>query len=174
MGRPDRGREFLVIVRDRRCGRLGSALAVAVAAAGLVLAAGPAYAPEREQPEKVRIDTVVWNSEAQVFELSHRLMFGSAVGGDAAGFVLITRAELVGVGTIGPVETPVVLRDVDGGGVRRTDGVVLLYSSLPGGSAGGPVEVVVTTQLVNPGGRAVHEATVRRLMTLGTTSVEPG
>ena len=159
-------------MRDRMCGRLGSALAVA--AAGLVLAAGPAYAPEREKPEKITIDTVIWNSQAQVFEVSHRLLFGTAVGGDAAGFVLITRAELVGVGTIGPVEPPVVLRDVDGGGVRRTDGVVLLYSSLPGGSSGGPVEVVVTTQLINPGGRPVHEATVRRLLTLGVTSAEPG
>ena len=140
------------------------AVKVAIIASVLVVVvARPAFAPQPVKPEKLTIDTVTWNSQARSFEISYSLVFGAAVAGDAAGFGLGTSAVVVGVTTVGPVDSAVVFMDPDERGVRRADGVVLLYSSLPGGGADGsatdPVEVLVTSQLINPGGRLVTEAT---------------
>lgn len=139
------------------------AFALMAATACLVLAATPAWAPQPQKPEKLVIDSIRWNSAIQAFEISHRLAFGPAVGAGAAGFELVTILHVVGVSRIGPVATPVVLRDPDDRGLRRTDGVVLLYFSLPGesvdSSLSSPVQVLVTTDLVNPGGQPVAQAT---------------
>jgi hypothetical protein len=120
-----------------------------------------AYAPQREKPEKISIDNVQWNSQAQGFLVELSALFGLGTAGDNAEFTLRTVVEIAdgGGNPIDVVEQSalVVTRE---GSVPDADGFVSLAPQLIAwdrlaGTFAGPALVTVSSELRNPAARSI-------------------
>jgi len=136
-----------------------------VAALVMAVAVPRLYAPQREKPEKISIDNVTWNSQAQGFLVELSALFGIATAGENAGFSLSTLAvifDLDGnqIDVLGPQVDPVVSRDGTPGDGEHF--VSLVPPFVPCGSCAEiDDEVIVTfvTDVLNPASETIATAT---------------
>jgi hypothetical protein len=141
------------------------AMACMVATLVVVVAVPPLYAPQRDKPEKISIDNVTWNSQAQGFLVELSALFGIATAGENAGFSLSTLAmifDLDGnqIDVLGPQVDPVISRDGTPGDGEHF--VSLVPPFVPcGRCAEINDEVLVTfvTDVLNPAGETSATAT---------------
>jgi hypothetical protein len=119
--------------------------------------------PQREKPEKISIDNVTWNSQAQAFDISLSSTFGAATAGDSAGFTVATTMKVGNVATL-KIETPVQKADPNAPG--GNDPVRLVPQRIAwdrnAGAFFGAADVTTNVELRNPSGESIGDGATTR------------
>jgi hypothetical protein len=146
----------------------GRAVAIAGLSATLVMAVwvSPGWAPQRNKPEKLSIDAVIWNSQSQGFLVEVSTLFGIAEAGESAEFTLetvlaISDAYGTLLDVLGPQVGPVSSRDGSTGDGAQFVSLLSQLVLWPASGAFVGTDVVVTALVVvrNPAGEAITTAT---------------
>lgn len=113
--------------------------------------------PAPQKPEKIKAGPVLWDGGQQAFVVPTSLMFGLATAGEAAGFSLRTKIDVLDpnfaeVAGLGPQVDPVEWRE---GSEPDENGFVdLVAPTIPwdrnGGTVAGTVVMSTTIVLINP------------------------